>query len=324
MPEQVQKVLDRILEWWKKFNTKQKTLLISIVAVVLVALAILAAVVSKPKMVTLVTCETTAESGQVKNILDSENISYELSADGLAFKVNEKDYANASIVLGTNDIPTSGTKLSDVFDGGFSSTEADKTKKYKLYLEEYYAEKLETLSNVDAAAVTLDLPDEDGTILSKGEQAYVTAILTLNGTMDDEQAAGLAKYLATNVGNDDTSNVLILDNSSNVLFSGQDDTSVTGNANNQLSLKTKAENQVKGQVKDVLVGSSLFDNVEVGLNLAMNFDQTTESTHEYYAPDGQTNGMVGSKSEYESNAVGGAAATPGTDSNDDDTSYVLV
>ena len=59
---------------------------------------------------------------------------------------------------------------------------ADKTKKYKLYLEEYYAEKLETLSNVDAAAVTLDLPDEDGTILSKGEQAYVTAILTLNGT----------------------------------------------------------------------------------------------------------------------------------------------
>lgn len=323
MPEQVQKVLDRILEWWKKFNTKQKTLLISIVAVVLVALAILAAVVSKPKMVTLVTCATTAESGQVKNILDSENISYELSEDGLAFQVNEKDYANASIILGTNDIPTSGTKLSDVFDGGFSSTEADKTKKYKLYLEEYYAEKLETLSNVDAAAVTLDLPDEDGTILSKGEQAYVTAILTLNGTMDDEQAAGLAKYLATNVGNDDTSNVLILDNSSNVLFSGQDDTSVTGNANNQLSLKTKAENQVKGQVKDVLVGSSLFDNVEVGLNLAMNFDQTTESTHEYYAPDGQTNGMVGSKSEYESNAVGGAAATPGTDSNDDDTSYVL-
>lgn len=171
--------------------------------------------------------------------------------------------------------------------------------------------------------MTLDLPDEDGTILSKGEQAYVTVILTLNGTMDEEQAAGLAKYLAANVGNDDTKNVRILDSAMNVLYSGEDETSVTGNANTQLSLKTKAENQVKGQVKDVLVGSELFDNVEVGLNLAMNFDQTTESTHEYYAPDGQTNGMVGSKSEYESNAVGGAAATPGTDSNDDDTTYVL-
>ena len=60
--------------------------------------------------------------------------------------------------------------------------------------------------------------------------------------------------------------MLILDNMIQCSFSGQDDTSVTGNANNQLSLKTKAENQVKGQVKDVLVGSSLFDNVEVGLN----------------------------------------------------------
>lgn len=322
MPEQIQKVLDKIAEWWKKFNTKQKMLLISIVGVILIALAILAAIISKPKMVTLITCASTAESGQVKNILDSEDISYELSSDGLVFRVNEKDYANASIVLGTNDIPTSGTDLADVFDGGFSSTEADKTKKYKLYLEEYYAEKLETLSNVDAAAVTLDLPNDDGTILSKDEQAYVAVILTLNSDMDDEQATGIAKYLATNVGNDDTANILILDSNSNVLYSGVDETSVTGNASTQLSLKTKTENLVKNQVKDVLVGSSLFDNVEVGLNLAMNFDQTTESTHEYYAPEGQTNGMIGSRSEYESNAIGGAAATPGTDSNDD-TTYML-
>ena len=322
MPEQLQKVLDKILEWWKKFNTKQKTLLISIVGVILVALAILAVVVSQPTMVTLIQCATTAESGQVKTILDAEGIPYELSQDGLLFQVNEEDYANASIILGSNEIPTSGTDLDSVFDGGFSSTEADKTKKYKLYLEEYYAEKLETLENVDAAAVTLDLPDNDGTILSKDEQAYVAVILTLNGEMDEEQASGIAQYLATNVGNDSAANVLILDSNSNVLYSGGDENSVTGNANTQLSLKTKAENQVKSQVKDVLVGSALFDNVEVGLNLDMNFDQTTESTHEYYAPDGQTNGMIGSKSDYESHAVGGAAAVPGTDSNDD-TTYVI-
>ncbi len=322
MPEQLQKILDRILEWWKKFNTKQKALLISIVAVVLVALGILAAVVSQPKMVTLIHCDTTAESGQVKDILDSEGISYELSTDGLSYQVKQEDYANASIVLGTNDIPTSGTDLSSVFDGGFSSTEADKTKKYNRYLEEYYAEKLEILTNVDVAAVTIDMPNDDGTILSKDEQASVTAVLTLNGTMSEEQAEGIAKYLATNVGNDDTSNILILDNKSNVLYSGQDETSATGTANTQLSLKTKAENQVRDQVKSVLTGSDLFNNVEVGLNLNMNFDQTTESTHEYYAPDGQTNGMIGSQSEYESTAEGGAAAAPGTDSNNNN-SYVI-
>ena len=47
MPEQVQNILNKITEWWKKFNTKQKALLISIVAVIIVALAILAAVVNR-------------------------------------------------------------------------------------------------------------------------------------------------------------------------------------------------------------------------------------------------------------------------------------
>ena len=56
--------------------------------------------------------------------------------------------------------------------------------------------------------------------------------------------------------------------------------------------------------------------------LDMDFDERTEQLHEYYAPEGQTNGMIDSKSEYESMSQGGAAATPGTDSNDD-TTYVI-
>ena len=35
--------------------------------------------------------------------------------------------------------------IDDVFSDGFSATEADKEKKYKLYLQEEYAEKLESL-----------------------------------------------------------------------------------------------------------------------------------------------------------------------------------
>ena len=53
MPEQLQQVLDKALEWWKKFNTKQKALLASITAVVILSLVILAVVVSTPNMMTL-------------------------------------------------------------------------------------------------------------------------------------------------------------------------------------------------------------------------------------------------------------------------------
>ena len=69
MPEQLQKIIDRLQEWWKKYNTRQKALLISIVAVVLGALGLLAFVVSRPTMDILVECASTAEAGEVKNVL---------------------------------------------------------------------------------------------------------------------------------------------------------------------------------------------------------------------------------------------------------------
>ena len=41
MPEQLQTILNRIVEWWKKFNNKQRILLISIIAVIIFALTLL-------------------------------------------------------------------------------------------------------------------------------------------------------------------------------------------------------------------------------------------------------------------------------------------
>ena len=41
------KILDRIKEWWNKFQPKQKTLIIGIGVVILLAIAILVAVLTK-------------------------------------------------------------------------------------------------------------------------------------------------------------------------------------------------------------------------------------------------------------------------------------
>lgn len=322
MPEQLQKIGNQILDWWKKFNTKQKALLLSIAATIILALVILAVVVGKPTMVTLAECENTKEAGEIKTLLDSDgSIDYEMSQDGLIFYVDAKNEAAASILLGTNGIPTSGYDISNVFDGGFSSTEADKTKKYKLYMEQHMVEQLESLSNVESASIRLDLPNDDGTILAREEEAYAAVALNLSAEMDEEQASGLAKFIATQLGNDTTDNITIMDSGMNVLFAGGDSSTTIGTASSQLSIRSKTENQVIGKVKDVMVGN-LYDNVEVAPKLDMNFDQNREVETQYSAPEGQTNGMIGEQSAYESNSVGGNAGTPGTDANDD-TTYVL-
>ncbi len=327
MPEKLQNsVMNKyndLQEWWKKCSVKQRTLVISAMAVIVLALAILAAVMSRPKMVTLITCEDAKQASQVKELLEGENIKADISQDGLTFSVNAKDESAASILLGSNDIPTDGYGIENVFDGSFSTTEADKTKKYQLYLEGKFEKQLATISNIENAYVSLSIPNEDGTIISMGQETYASVVLDLSGEMEEEQSAGIAKFMATEVGNDSTDNIMILDSDGNTLFSGGDSATSIGNANSQLSLKGKAENMVKGEVRDVVLGTNVYDNVEVGLNLVMDFNTEEYTNQRYYVDEGREQGYLDSRSNFESESQGGQAATPGTDTNDQDTTYVM-
>ena len=63
--DQLKELPQKILEWWNKFSTKQKTVIISVAAGVIVALALLVTVLTRKEYVPLVTCETTAEAAEI-------------------------------------------------------------------------------------------------------------------------------------------------------------------------------------------------------------------------------------------------------------------
>ena len=129
------------------------------------------------------------------------------------------------------------------------------------------ADDLETISNVSKAYVTLSLPSDDGTILSKDEEAYASINLQLSDDMSEEQAAGIARYVATALGNKSTENIEIIDGDGNTLFSGGDESSTAGKASSNLTVQQKAEANVTSAVKSVILGTNVYDNVEVGMNL---------------------------------------------------------
>ena len=113
MPEQLQKILDRVVEWWKKFSNKQRMLLISLTAAVILALVILGVIVSRPSYTTLIDCQNAKEASQVKDLLDGEgDIDYKVT-DTTHFEVNKKDENKANWLLGSNNIDTTGFDLSD-------------------------------------------------------------------------------------------------------------------------------------------------------------------------------------------------------------------
>ena len=187
MPEQLQKILDRVVEWWKKFSNKQRMLLISLTAVVILALVILGVVVSRPSYTTLIDCQNAKEASQVKDLLDGEgDIDYKVT-DTTHFEVNKKDENKANWLLGSNNIDTTGFDLSDpnikdYIDGSFSTTEADKQKLAKSYMEDKLENVLAANDLIDSAKVTLDIPDDDGTLISRMQESSASVSLALNGS----------------------------------------------------------------------------------------------------------------------------------------------
>ena len=324
MLERIREIPKRILEWWKKFTKRQKFLILGITGTVIIALAILIFVLTRPKMITLVTCNSVKESKQVVDLLAGENIGYELAENDLVVRINEKDKSAAIMLLGSNGIPADEYNLENVFNGGFSTTEADKTKRYKLYLEEKISNHLKTLDKVENASVTLTIPENDGTIISQNKETYASVLLTTKDKIDEDTAGSIARYVATAVGDDTTNNVTIIDGTGNVIFAGGDTATITGTAASQLSIRNKAEAQVKKQVKDILLGTKLYNNVEVGLNLRVDFSSKEVTDHRYYVDDGRSEGYILEERRYSKEAEGGNRGIPGTDSNNNDnTTYVF-
>ncbi len=325
MSDRLKEIPQKLLDWWNKFSAKQKTIIISVAAGVALALAILATVLTQPQYQTLITCESTKEAAAIKELLDGETITNQVTDDGLIISVLKQDISKATLLLGANGYPADSYDIESALAGGFATTEADKTKRYKLYMESLMEDQLETQEAVKKAYVTFSLPDNDGTLLAKEEEAYASVMLELNEELGVGVADNLAWSVATALGNKTRDNITIIDTNGNLLFSGASAAEAgtsSVNASNQIALKTEAERLVKQEVIQVLLGTNLFEDVKVAPNLILDFSATNRTNHNYTPADGQSQGVLSHEDTYEAEGAGGAGGVPGTDTNTEET-YVI-
>lgn len=326
MVERLRQIPGKILEWWNKFESKQKTIIVSVVLGVIVAFVVLVSILSRPVYETIVTCDSTKEASAIVDLLDGADpaITYKVSEDGYQISVLKSQVSQANLLLGANNIPTSMPSIDDVTSGGMSTTEADKQRRYKYYLEEYLETNIEGISSVKNATVQLDIPTNDGTLISKKEESSAAIMIEADGEFTAENAESVAKFVKTALGNSNLANITIIDNEGNMLFSGDEDYSIAGSATGQQAVKQNAEAIVQNSIKKVLLGTNEFDMIEVSSNLELDFAVVEETEHQYTPADGQSQGVLSSEDIYNSEATGGTAGVPGTDSNGEDgTTYVM-
>lgn len=322
--EKLKELGNKILEWWNRFTAKQKTLIVAVVAVLIIAIVFIVSMITKPRYVLLRECETTKEASEVRDLLEADSYHYQITDDGLTITVMAEEVGRARLLLGANNIQPAGYGIENVTDGSFSTTESDKQKKHVYYLEKRLEnDVLSMFSAIKNARVTLNIPRDDGTLIAKEEESSASVYLELKDEFSQESAAYLARAIATGLGNETTNRIVIIDSEGNMLFTGDENYSASGMANAQLSVKNEAEKNMINSVRRVILGTNEFDNVEVSPNLVLDFATEKTTEHTYSPADGQTQGVMSHEDIFSAENTSGTGGVPGTDSNDDDSTYVL-
>lgn len=326
MNEKVKAAQKKIVDFWNKYNRRQRTLMISIVLAVIIFIAILSYVLTRPQYVTLLTCDSASTASEVKTALSDAGITYNIS-DSYVVTVLKSKKVDAEMAITNAGIEADGYSLNDysiddALGGGFSSTEADKEKKYIAYLESKLESELASQDYVKTAKVTIDVPKSTLSVLDKKQDTSVSVILKLKKELNKSKAKNIAQWVATAVGNDSTSAVTIIDTDGNMLFRGTDTAGDDYSGETKSEMKQAAMDLVSSNIKKLFDAAELYQTVEVSPYLNMNFDVADRTQVTYDTGDRDQGPYT---SSYEVNQNGGSASggVPGTDSNDQDITYQL-
>lgn len=330
MVDKLKEIPQKLLEFWNKYNAKQKTIIISVIAVIILALTILVWVLTRTSYTHLVSFDKTQSVSvtEMQKLLDEEGILHktEQSAGGYEILVDQSQTTEALLLMGNSEIV--GTTSSDMdwdeaLDSSIDTTETEKTQKYTLAFQSDIRNYLMTVDGVENASVSINAPEDDGTIFAENQESSVAVMLELSDELDNKAVKGMAKYLATAVGNKDTSLITIVDNNSNLLFDGSSEDSLTGTASSSAEYQESLRGIIKNELKQVLLKAN-YNEVEIGAsNIQFNMKQVSSLFKEYSVPEGMEQGPYSSSYEYESKGTSGSGGIPGTDSNAEDTDYML-
>ncbi len=164
--EKLKELGNRILEWWNRFTAKQKTLIVAVAAVLIIAIVFIVSMITRPRYVLLRECETTKEAAEVRDLLEAESYHYQITDDGLTITVIAEEQGRARLLLGANNIQPASYGIDNVTNGSFSTTESDKQKKQVYYMERRLEDDvLSMFPAIKTARVTLNIPRDIGTLI---------------------------------------------------------------------------------------------------------------------------------------------------------------
>lgn len=324
MPKRLTQMWERFLEFWNRYDRKQKAIVLSSISVVVITIAILAVVLTRPVYSVLVTCKDYDEMNQVTTLLTSNNYTYHVEDGSMVVQVRKKDLLNAKMLLAGNEIQADGYDVESALNSSFTTTESDRQKRWQEYLKQEFEKDLEELDKVRSATVELNLQASSNSLFNQTNGSSVSVILDLKEEMDDAEAEGIAMLLETCTPNLDRKDITILSRTGEVLYSGEaTQTGSYTSVSKQLKYQQQINDVVASQIKNQIMTSGQFQEVKVLVQYDIDWSSLEIVTHEFNVAEGNEQGYLTESYIEKSEGTSGVGGVPGTASNDEDTDYYI-
>lgn len=287
MNERITQYRQRGTEYWNRFSKKQKTILLSTIGIVLVAIILLTIQFSKTEYEVAFTGLDSTDAAGIINYLESGGIPYKLGTDGTSISVPSKDTSRVKVDVGSQGIVQNGSIGWDSFNESSSligMTDNEFNVKYKSALNGEIEQLLKRMKGVSDAKVLINLPTENVfASINEQEKASASVVVTFKSGYRPSQEAidGYFNLVKTSVPNLPIENITLTSSDDLVLLSSAQgglggQLSLTSAVQENMALQKKFESDVRQSVKQFLSTLMGADKIEVLVASKLNFDQVSQ------------------------------------------------
>lgn len=319
MPEGINKLLEKVKNFWSSLEKGQK-IRIFIAAGVLI-LAVVATIILSLRVdyVPLFNNSEDVNLQSVVNYLTENNIKFKKGENQIY--VDSKKKKDIEFDLTTQGIVSPDVTFADTWSQlSLTATEKDKENLWKHYLTNDLVYKLKKFENVENATVQYYKPEKTYWVRPNEDEqdgsAYV--MLKTKKPLTPEQVEAAAMVVASSLGIP-ADKITIVDENLNPLNRESEGSSLA-KANTQEEMRRQRELELERKVynffKIGVAEHEFFDSLSVSANAVLDFDTLKSSSQKYTAPDEDGQGFIKNQEVLEESIEGGTGGNvPGTDTN---------
>ena len=228
------------------------------------------------------------EASEVVQVLEEQNIPYQLGAGGSSIYVSSKDVYRVRMDLASKGLPNTDGVGFEIFDrSNFGISDFVQRTNYTRALQGELSRTVAQMKGVEAARVMVVMPESRLLVRTSDSRPTASVFVdTGSQTLDAAAVNSIRSLVANSVEGLKVDDVAVIDNSGNVLSDELKSDPQLGNAASIVKYRQQVEEYLTGKVESMLSKVLGPGNAVVRVSASINTELATTS-EEKFDPEGQ-------------------------------------